>query len=161
MNHRPSAFANAFLSLFGFSSCLAKAAASDFERLLRSQPELPTLEPAQLAVRQAETRASTIKRRNLLRLKTVKSLFWVLSGAALGMYFITLVLAPETDPPAQSVLAIATMICFAWATLGRLGWAGQSFKGETIFEELDTGIFWALYWLGACLATAALAIPAA
>ena len=160
MNHRPSAFANAFLSLFGCSSCLARAAASDFEWLLRKQPELSTLEPAQLAAREAETRASTIQRRDDLRFKTVHSFLWVLSGAALGMYFITLLLAPETDPPARSVLAIASMICFSWATLGRLGWAGQSFKGETIFEELDTGIFWALYWLGACLGTAALAIPA-
>ena len=41
------------------------------------------------------------------------------------------------------------MTFFSWATLGRLGWAGQSCKGDTVFEDLDELIFRGLYWLGA------------
>jgi len=44
--------------------------------------------------------------------------------------------------------SIASVSLFAWATLGRLGWAGQSWQGDTVVERLDQVLFWASYWLG-------------
>jgi hypothetical protein len=57
----------------------------------------------------------------------------------------------------QQWLAVVSVVAFAWATLGRLGWESQSMKGETIFEELDVFIFWALYWVGAICGVGAVA----
>ena len=61
------------------------------------------------------------------------------------------------DLAQQSTYAAGSILAFAWATLGRLGWKDGSIKGETIFEELDHTIFWVLYWIGTFLGVAALA----
>lgn len=48
----------------------------------------------------------------------------------------------------KKALSIASLCLFAYATLGRLGWVGQSWKGDTVVERLDQLLFWAFYWLG-------------
>lgn len=53
------------------------------------------------------------------------------------------------------LLVVASLFLFASATLGRLGWAGQSIKGDTSVERLDQAIFQTLYWLAMLLGTAA------
>ncbi len=40
-------------------------------------------------------------------------------------------------PTGQSVLALGSAFCFAVATLGRLGWTEQTWRGETFVERLD------------------------
>jgi len=55
----------------------------------------------------------------------------------------------------RPVFVVSSVLCFAWATLGRLGWAGQTWKGDSSVEQLDIAIFHILYWLGMYLATAA------
>lgn len=51
----------------------------------------------------------------------------------------------------QSLRLLFTLLSvslFAWATLGRLGRAGQSWKSDTVVERLDQVLFWSSYWLG-------------
>jgi len=43
---------------------------------------------------------------------------------------------------------VLSLFSFSWATLGRLGWEGQTCDGGTIFEKLDSDIFWFLYFMG-------------
>jgi len=43
---------------------------------------------------------------------------------------------------------------FAWAGLGRLGYSGQSWDGDTSIERGDDSIFHSLCWLGMYLAAA-------
>ena len=118
-----------------------------------------SLDPAQLAIKESEAFATTVHRRDLLRRKTIASFLWILSGVVLGVCLPVLLWKTTAVPSGYSLLAIVSVVCFSWATLGRLGWAGQSYKGQTVFEELDTGIFWVLYWFGTLLGTAALAGP--
>ncbi|AQQ01254.1 hypothetical protein B0W48_16650 [Pseudoalteromonas aliena] len=53
----------------------------------------------------------------------------------------------------QNILALGSAFCFAVATLGRLGWAEQTWGGETLLEHLDYWIFYLMYWIGMYLAT--------
>jgi hypothetical protein len=57
----------------------------------------------------------------------------------------------ETSP---RTLAISSLFCFAWATLGRLGW--ETYKGTSSVERLDSWIFRVLYWVGLYLGTLSL-----
>jgi len=56
----------------------------------------------------------------------------------------------------RPVLAVGSLFCFAVATLGRLGWGGQSWGGNTSVERLDHRVFHVLYWIGMCWGTLAL-----
>jgi hypothetical protein len=52
-------------------------------------------------------------------------------------------------------LGTMSAFLFAWAGLGRLGYAGQSFDGDTSVERGDNAIFHTLCWFGIYLAAAA------
>ena len=55
---------------------------------------------------------------------------------------LALLVAPETfSEPLVLSDYVGSIFCFATATLGRLGWAGQSFKGDTSVEEMDQRLF--------------------
>jgi len=126
----------------------------DFRREVRKNHQLATAGPAVIAEHRAKIRDDTILRLRLLR-------------RALGCSFLTMLIAgaaliishfDKPPPPVLSlarVYVIASMFCFAWATLGRLGWAGQSIGGVTAIEMLDLLLFHLLYGLGALFGTAA------
>jgi hypothetical protein len=73
---------------------------------------------------------------------------------------LALVLSKATSADLPSVLRVVfgtlSIFCLAWATLARLGWSGQSYKGDTVVERFDERLFWALYWLGTFTGTLAL-----
>ena len=148
MNHRLTAYVCSFLSLVGVPGLFNRVADSDFSWLMRRQPGLAALQDSELATHRNDCRVTTKKRQSSLRKRTVASLAWVLSAAALGAWFFVLPTALHGKITAQQWFAAASVVAFAWATLGRLGWADQSFKRETIYEELDSFIFWVLYWVG-------------
>lgn len=160
MNHRLSAYVCSFLSLAGVPGLFNMVAESDFSWLLRSQSGLAVLQGSELATHRADCRVTTKKRQLSLRKKTVASLAWVLSASALGTWLFVLPTAPHGKITAQQWFAAASVVAFAWATLGRLGWADQSFKRETIYEELDSFIFWVLYWVGTISGMGAMATSA-
>lgn len=69
------------------------------------------------------------------------------SAVAVAYFFRASGIAPMLPRP---VLAVGSLFCFATATLGRLGWGGQSIKGDTSVEQLDQRLFHVLYWIGMC-----------
>jgi hypothetical protein len=75
------------------------------------------------------------------------------SAVVVAYFFRSSMIAPMLPRP---VLAIGSVFCFATATLGRLGWGGQSYKGDTSAEHLDQRIFRVLYWIGMCWGTLAI-----
>lgn len=144
----------ALVGLPGFA-CAAK---SDFACLLRIQSGLASLPRDELETKEAECRKNTAAYLRYLRTKTFGSLAFVLSAIAVALVIFAL---PTFSLVTQNVFAIASVACFAWGTLGRLGWKERSYKGVTVFEELDTAIFWALYWFGTLFGIASLTNVAA
>lgn len=157
MNHSVLSYIFAAMSLVGIPGCKGKAVSSDFQWLLRKQPEIAQLSGEALVVHKSSTRNTTESRLQALRSKTLVSLAWVGSAAALGLLFFVLPAVPSGRLSQPQWLAITSVVAFSWATLGRLGWENQSNKGETIYEELDASIFWILYWLGAICGVGAVA----
>lgn len=78
----------------------------------------------------------------------VGALVWVASAVAVACltksYFVAVPLP----------LAIASMCCFAWSTLARMG--GRSWGQKTATERIDRVFFWILYWLGTYLGAVAM-----
>jgi hypothetical protein len=102
-----------------------------------------------------QKRAATLAERlRLLRRNVFWSFVIVASAVALSLLYSHLTSAPS--PSGRAWLGAMSMFCFAWATLARLGWPGQSWKGDTVIERLDERIFKFLYWLGTFLGTLAL-----
>lgn len=98
--------------------------------------------------------SSSVDRAKLLRKRLCISFVWVVSACVIpfGAFAISknCQFAILKTP---SVLAISSVVVFAWATLGRLGWEGQTSVGDTVFEQLDKNLFWLQYWIGTLLAT--------
>ena len=95
----------------------------------------------------ATVRAATLARLRRLRRALVGSALSMASAVLVAYFFRVTDIAPMLP---RSVLAVGSIFCFATATLGRLGWAGQSFKGDTSVEEMDQRLFHVLYWIGMC-----------
>lgn len=161
MNHRISAYVYAALALIGVPRVLENAAKSDFAWLLRTQAGLASLPPPELAVKEAECRATTHARLIHLRSKTFVSLAWVAFAALFAAIAFVHPIAGTRGLNRQQIFTIASIMCFSWGTLGRLGWTERSYKGVTVFEELDTVIFWVLYWLGTLFGVATIVNAAA
>lgn len=158
MNHSLFAYLSAVLSLVGVPGLFPYAAKSDFNWLLRVQPSLRTLSGDELEGREIECRATTDARRTYLRRKSVFSLTWIFFAAATAAWMVYPQLMPCTATRQQGY-GVASVIFFSWGTLGRLGWVERSYKGATIYEELDTFMFWFLYWLGTVCGVAAVVSP--
>ena len=99
------------------------------------------------------TRQATVARLVLLRRVLLQSFASMASATVVALAFR----AFYTGPMLPRVLfAVGSLFCFASATLGRLGWGGQSWKGDTSAERLDQRIFHVLYWIGMCWGTLAM-----
>jgi hypothetical protein len=84
MNHTVPSYLFAACSLLGIPGCLAKAAESDFQWLVRSRPEIGLMEGQARMDHEASGRESTKSRLRALQAKTVLSLVWVASAAVVG-----------------------------------------------------------------------------
>ena len=91
-------------------------------------------------------RESTLERRRLLCQKLATSFLWILSACGVGM--AVLLLTPGISSGINKAFGILSLFSFSWATLGRLGWEGQTIDGGTVFEKLDSDILWFLYFIG-------------
>jgi hypothetical protein len=120
---------------------------ADYIQDLSRNSALRTSTPAQLVQFRDTVRVRVSDRLRLLRVRLTVGFLFIGSAAVLALF-----VNPRSNislgHPSASVLAVVSIFCFAWATLGRLGWAGQSYKGDTSVERLDQAIFWVLYWLG-------------
>jgi hypothetical protein len=128
-----------------------RLAAADFEVTKQRQPELLGLPATTLAEHQANNEAVCRARVHLLRSVHAQTLLLVGSAVAFGFTVSALVGSAQNN--STPWLALASVCIFAWATLARLGWRGQSIKGDTAIERIDDVWFRMLYWVGTALAT--------
>jgi len=139
---------------------LEDCAVRDFEKELASNKQLMKADEDIKEKHRGELREYTLHRLKLLRRRLLVFFSIIFSAIVVGLIWVAIlsanglrkVLAPV------AIFALLSVMCFSWATLGRLGWAGQSWKGDTVFEDLDEVIFRALYWLGAFFALLAVAL---
>ena len=75
------------------------------------------------------------------------------SAVLVAVFFRTTDIAPMLP---RHVLAVGSILSFAVATLGRLGWSGSSIRGDSSAERFDQRIFHVLYWIGMCWAALAI-----
>ena len=143
---------HALLAMLGSHSSAEAVAAADLERELSRNTQLQTAGTQRQQEHLRETIASVQKRARLLRQKLALSLFSMTSAVAAGIVVWYVKVGIPTPSP---VLAVVSASFFAWAPLGRLGWGGQSTKGDSGIEQLDQFLFHILYWLGMYFATVA------
>jgi hypothetical protein len=134
----------AFIVPHSFLGTLADA---DHKLELSRNQHLQAADPAHQEDHRKKARVAVSKRLQLLRGRVLKALFFIGSAVFIAIVFEQLL--PPTRPTELAPLfAIASLYLFAWATIGRLGWGGQSFGGDTVLERFDQVLFWASYWLG-------------
>jgi hypothetical protein len=114
--------------------------------LREAAPEIQ-LQHLESARQEAKTRLILLRRHMLVSTLSMGSAI----AAALGVRaFYGGPMLPRT------VFAVGSLFFFASATLGRLGWRGQSWGGGTAVERLDQRLFHVLYWIGTCWGTLAI-----
>lgn len=139
-------------ALCGSASGVSKLAGADHEVELQRNTQLREAKLEVQSEHHANSHARVIQRLSILRGALLKSFASMASAVALAF---VLHATGAVIPTPVSVLGISSVFCFAWATLGRLGWGGQSYKGDTAVERLDQHLFHLLYWLGMYFGTAA------
>jgi hypothetical protein len=135
---------------------------TDVRRLIDSDHALELSRNAQLSAASSENQerhrreyAATLdKRLAVLR----RNVFWsfIILASAVALSLLLSYLVPALSASWRAWLGASSVFSFAWATLARLGWPGQSYKGDTVVERLDERIFKFLYWLGTFLGILAL-----
>src|SRR6266545_146049 len=142
----PVVITAAFCALFFPTAASRFLAPTDYARELQRNAPLRDAPPERHAEYLRELIAATAGRARLLRAVLLKSLTWLASAAVVRW------IAEQALPPgltgSAAPLTLLSVGAFAWATLGRLGWAGQTFSGRTVIERLDEFLFRLLYWLG-------------
>lgn len=117
----------------------------DYQRGLVLNKQLQEASEQRKSEHKIALREGTLRRRQILRKTLFFSFLWILFAAA-----IAIVIALRNSVHLWNKFGgVISIFCFSWATLGRLGWQGQTIKGETVFEKLDIALFWLLYFLGA------------
>ncbi len=149
----PGTMLKTFLGLFAPATYAAAAAEDDHAYELVRNPGLAEAPPERQAEHRVTATAHAEARLRRLRRVLIVSALSMASAVAVGLVYRSVVPAPA--PPERAILAVASVFAFAWATLGRLGWAGQSIAGDTAVERLDASVFHALYWCGMALGAAA------
>lgn len=127
------------------------AQADHAQELTRNDP-LRNSAPERQQKHLDDVRVTVVQRLRMLRARLAKSFFSMASAVAAGIATQHLSIGLPMPAP---VLVVGSVFCFAWATLGRLGWASQSFRGDTSVERLDQSVFHILYWIGMYLGTIA------
>ena len=92
-------------------------------------------------------RKGTLERRIMLCRTLSLSFLWILLATVIAVVFAL----RNSVYIGDKFGGVISIFSFSWATLGRLGWQGQTIKGETVFEKLDLALFWFLYFMGTLL----------
>ena len=120
---------------------------ADYAIELSRNPQLQQAPPNRKDEALVALRQTTLERLRRLRRALMLSAVSMASAVGVAYFFRTSGIAPMLPRP---VLAVGSLFCFATATLGRLGWGGQSVTGDTSVEQLDQRLFQVLYWVGMC-----------
>ena len=146
-----------FAVLIGVRSSVEDQVEFEFRRVLRHNPRLGMADPIVMAEHRSTIRDNTLHRFRLLRRALGYSFLTILSAcfASVAVVVFSFNRSLSSLFSLRAVCTMASMFAFGWATLGRLGCAGQSLGGETVVEMLDELLFPLLYALAAFLGTAA------
>ncbi len=152
-------YLKAFLSLlfgFFFEDCVS----CNFEKELAGNKQLRSASPEDNEKVKQRVSQNTKTRLHLLRKKLIRSFCLIFSAIIIGVLCVSLYdkCILKNMFVLNQLFVILSILYFSWATLGRLGWEGQSFKGNTVFEDLDALIFKSLYWLGTFFGVLAVAL---
>jgi hypothetical protein len=142
------------LALFRRTTNVQPLVDADHAINLSRNKQLSTASAEEQEERRREYAPTIDLRIDLLRRNLLRSFFILASAVVISLLFSHVLSA--VSPCGRVWLGVSSLFCFAWATLARLGWAGQSWKGDTVVERLDERIFKTLYWLGTFLGTLAL-----
>jgi len=131
----------------------------DFEKELNSNRQLASSSEEEKQKFFKRLKKQTMNRGKLLRKKLLLSILWIILGLFISLIIKLLTIFDISiflnqllhKIPVNIYLGIASVIIFSIATLGRLGWEGQSWKNDTVYEQLDNRIFWILYLCGTIL----------
>ncbi len=146
----------AFFSLFHGGLFLDELVDVDFRKELMSNEQFAALLDQEREKHRPDFRKRTLSRCKLLRKKIIVSLSWILSSVAIVAILTCLFFPTKLKGlRVSSILGIVSLICFSLGTLGRLGWEGLSWNGDTVFEQLDHRLFWILYFLGIAMGSLA------
>ena len=119
-------YAKAFLCLVFERAFLDDIVEWDLRKELHRNEQLASPDQARREQKRADLKTLTRHRLRLPRSKSLWSLLWIVA-ALLASWCVA---RPALTLPL--LCATLSVVIFAWATLGRLGWAGQSIKGDTV-----------------------------
>ena len=142
-----------FLALFAPQRWIEYATRLDHQYELDQNSPLREAAPEIQLQHLESTRRAAKTRLILLRRHMLVSLLSMGSSIAVALGFRALYSGPMLP---RTVFAVGSLLFFASATLGRLGWHGQSWGGGTAIERLDQRLFHVLYWIGMCWGTLAI-----
>lgn len=120
---------------------------ADLDLELSRNEQLRAAGPDRQQQHRQETRHVVVDRLRFLRVRMRKAMVFVASAVSVAIVVAWLLPTPRS-PVLTAALVANSVFLFAWATLGRLGWAGQSWNGDTVVERLDQALFWGSYWFG-------------
>lgn len=144
----------ALLCLFNKNCFIDNLIEQDYQKEMTSNTQLACSEEQVKVKFRLSLKESTLSRMLLLRKKLIYSFLWVVGGLFAGLIFtngVSIVKICVLKLP--NILGIISIIFFSIGTLARLGWEGQSWKGDTVFEQLDSRLFWLFYFLGVAFGT--------
>lgn len=144
----------AILCLFNKNCFVNKLIEQDYQKEMTSNTQLASSgEQVKLEFR-LRLKESTIRRMLLLRKRLIYSFLWVVGGIFAAIILTNPVsIVKPSDIKLPNILGIISIVFFSIGTLARLGWEGLSWKGDTVFEQLDTKLFWLFYFLGVAFGT--------
>ena len=148
IGEKPRLFMLRLLAILNPDCWANEIAAADFrDELARNRQLAESGEEYQEQRRAGLQRATRMVFRQL-RSTLARSLAAILSAALLAVACDWLLRrnGGSWPKPAAGWLGIASIIIFAWATLGRLQW--ESWSRRTSPEVADQVVYWLLYWLG-------------
>lgn len=144
---RKASFLRGLMALFAPNQLAGPLAQADHDLEVSRNISLREASPDRQLESLQAARELTIARLRRLRRALLGSVASMLSATFVAWAFRATAIAPMLPRP---VLAVGSILCFAVATLGRLGWGSQSFKGDTSVERLDQRLFHVLFWIGMC-----------
>jgi hypothetical protein len=143
-------YIKAFVSLLFWDTFIDDCVDCNFQKELESNDQLRDSNEESKCRAKVNIKENTLQRRNLLRRMLLKSFIFIFS--AIFISILGLICCSNYSfsnvRSSKFIFAVMSLFLFSWATLGRLGWHGQSCGGNTVFENLDNLIFKLSYWLG-------------
>lgn len=125
----------------------------DFHNELLTNKELASSSESTKQKSKKSIREHTKTRSSLLRKKLLSSLILSLTAIGLAIIIIKYISENEFSIKSLNIYAIISISSFSIATLGKIGWEGQSYGGNTVFEKLDKFLLWFLYFIGILFGT--------